>query len=77
MTRYIEPDNVREDPPDDPPEDFAHSIHTCGWNGSRALFKREVHRADPCPPDVRARLMAARELHLQRAAEQRARGLCL
>jgi hypothetical protein len=37
----------------------------------------DERQADPCPPAVMAKLLAARELHLQRAAEQRARGLCL
>jgi hypothetical protein len=76
--RYIEPDDVREDPPDDPPEDFAHGVHTCGWNGSLRQWRGEHgHAPSPCPMPVRERLDAIRAACEASAAAKRARGLCL
>jgi hypothetical protein len=73
MSRAFE----REDGPEDPPEDFAHSIHTCGWNGSLRVFRSagRHHKGQPCPAPLRQRLDALRAELLAKVAQQRARGL--
>lgn len=77
MGRYIPDEHLHEDPPEDPPEDFAHNVHACGWNGSLTRWVSEQHQAQPCRPEFRARLDAARDLLLSKVSMQRARGLCL
>jgi len=50
-----------EDGPEDPPEDHAHSVHTCGWNGSLGLWRAEPSKpVTPMPAAVRSRLQALR-----------------
>ena len=67
---YIEPDLAREDPDDDAHENYATSIHTCGWNGSLALYRREPETAPPVkpPPEFKALVERVRaEVHARRS----------
>lgn len=73
--RYVEPDDVAEDGPEDT-EDHAHSVHTCGWNGSLGPYRRaDAGTPVPCPATQRERLERARAVLRAKVAEQKARGL--
>jgi hypothetical protein len=66
---------------EDVPEDTA--AHTAvratddsvsGWNGSQTFYRHEVHEAHPCPPDVKVRLQAARQVLIERSERWRLMG---
>jgi hypothetical protein len=48
-----------------------------GWNGSLELWVPPTHEGTPCPEPIRSKLLALRAAAEARAAQQRARGLCL
>lgn len=71
--RRFDADDVSEDPP----EDFAETVHTCGWNGSLRPFKPTPVRPARPSREVAARLKALRDEFMARAERGRARGLQL
>lgn len=63
---------------EDPPEDItqhaefsARAELASGWNGSQSLFVGEPLKADPCRPELRAKLQALRDAAAARAAVYR------
>lgn len=46
----------------------------CGWNGSLELWSAPAHRADPMPPEVRAKLASVRESAALRHQQRIAKG---
>lgn len=60
---------------EDPPEDITQHAEfrarceaATGWNGSNELFKARPIDGVPCPPELWARLQAARQAAAARAA---------
>lgn len=65
---------VNEDPPEDITQhaEFRASCEAAtGWNGSQAVYRHEPLQADPCPPDLWARLQAARAAAADRLTRYR------